>query len=267
MAIQSISVPPGLAYVLNSAGEKSGVDFDYLLKTAVRESALDPEARAKTSSAVGLFQFLEATWLDVMKSDGGRLGYQNYADAIQQSDKGQYFVADPTLRKEILALREEPQIAADMAAAFTRRNGDYLTEQFGRMPSAGELYIAHFLGAGGAQRMFEAGLENPEQIAADLFPKQADANRAIFYSEGKPRTIRQVYHALVAKHSAAPTNATEFATQQISGSNTGPPVSTEQLDISFRSLFSSGNGVQKRSPVSPVGGQGNSAFFVQLYNK
>ena len=82
-------------------------------------------------------------------------------------------------------MREDPQIAADLAAAFTKSNGEYLQAKFGRMPSAGELYIAHFLGAQGAERMFNAGLQNPDQIAANLFPRQADANKAIFYADGE----------------------------------------------------------------------------------
>jgi hypothetical protein len=217
MGISPITVPPALATVLTAAGDKSGVDFGYLLQTAIRESALNPSARAQTSTAVGLFQFLESTWLEVMKSDGGRLGYQHYADAIVERG-GDYTIADKTLRAEVLKLREDPQIAADLAAAFTKNNGEYLTQRFGRMPSPGELYIAHFLGANGAAKMFEAGLADPDQIAAKLFPKQAQANRTIFYDDGKARTIREVYQALVAKHRApndVPPVDAGFATQQI----------------------------------------------------
>ncbi|HLV85239.1 MAG TPA: transglycosylase SLT domain-containing protein [Devosia sp.] len=63
MGVQPISVPQSLAYVLTAAGDRNGVDFDYLLQTAMRESSLNPQAKAQTSSAVGLFQFLESTWL------------------------------------------------------------------------------------------------------------------------------------------------------------------------------------------------------------
>ncbi|MEI9899672.1 MAG: transglycosylase SLT domain-containing protein [Hyphomicrobium sp.] len=204
-------MPQALAYALDSAGSKSGVDFDYLLQTAMRESSLNPEARAATSSAVGLFQFLESTWLQVMKQEGPRLGYQHYADAITRNADGDYVIADKSLREEVLALRENPQVASDLAAAFTRNNGEYLAERFGRMPSPGELYIAHFLGAEGAEKLFVAGLQNPDQVAADLFPRQARANPSIFYDDGRPRTIRQVYQALVAKHAAPPSMSAEFA--------------------------------------------------------
>ncbi len=234
MGVAAISVPPHLAAVLQSAGEKSDVDFGYLVQTAIRESSLNPNARARTSSAVGLFQFLESTWLEVMKSEGPRLGYQNYADAIVQRN-GDYSIPDRALRAEVLKLREDPQIAADLAAAFTRNNGAYLAEKFGRMPSPGELYIAHFLGARGAEKLFQAGLENPDQIAARLFPRQAAANRAIFYEGGRARTIRDVYRALVAKHevlqapAVSPTNA-GFQTQQIAAS-TAPVPATRPIGL------------------------------------
>jgi hypothetical protein len=226
MGVQPITVPPSLAYVLNTAGERNGVDFDYLLQTAIRESSLNPKAKAQTSSATGLFQFIESTWLEVMKSDGPRLGYQKYADAISMSADGDFAVADKDLRQEILKLREDPQVAADLAAAFTRNNGQYLHQRFGRMPSPGELYIAHFLGARGAEKMFVAGLADPDQVAAGLFPKQAKANPSIFYDREGARTIREVYKALVAKHGAigaAPAVDSSFAAQQIASSPVAGP--------------------------------------------
>jgi hypothetical protein len=271
MAVQPISVPQSLAYVLNNAGNKNGVDFNYLLQTAMRESSLNPNAKAGTSSAVGLFQFLESTWLQVMKDEGPRLGYQNYADAITENAQGDLDIKDPQLKAEVLKLREDPQIAADLAAAFTKNNGDYLSQKFGRMPSAGELYIAHFLGAKGAEKMFTAGLNNPDQIAATLFPKQAAANRTIFYSDGVPRTIRQVYRALVAKHEAPTAIDPNFATQQIAQGQRpheeAIPSRFSPENMNFTSLFSTDLQGAVGSPVlnaEPIPG---SAFFTQLYGQ
>lgn len=263
MGVQSISVPQNLASALTAAGNRSGVDFSYLLQTAMRESSLNPSAKASTSSAVGLFQFLEGTWLQVMKQEGPRLGYANIANEIQQRSDGSYTVADPARKAEILKLREDPQIAADLAAAFTRSNGEYLKTRFGRNPSGGELYIAHFLGAEGAERMFKAGLEDPDQLAVNLFPRQADANQAIFYANGQPRTIREVYRVLVAKHETG-TNAA-FSAQQMTGQASGQP---EQLPV-VPSRFSAENmsftGLFKTVPEDSVTAPGGSAFFTQLY--
>jgi hypothetical protein len=224
MAVTPISVSPSLASVLNAAGDRNDVDFDYLLKTAMRESSLNPQAKAATSSATGLFQFLDSTWLRVMKSEGPRLGYQRYADAITQNADGEYVIKDSKLRTEVLKLREDPAVAADMAAAFTKSNGDYLKAKFGRMPSPGELYIAHFLGAQGAEKMFNAGLQNPDQIAANLFPREAAANKAIFYDHGQPRTIRQVYRALIAQHEGPDSLHPGYAVQQMMAQQQAAPV-------------------------------------------
>jgi hypothetical protein len=279
MGVQPISVPPGLAYVLNTAGERNGVDFDYLLQTAIRESSLNPKAKAQTSSATGLFQFIESTWLEVMKSDGPRLGYQQYADAISVDADGDYSVKDKELRQEILKLRENPQVAADLAAAFTRNNGAYLHERFGRMPSAGELYIAHFLGAKGAEKMFVAGLADPDQVASKLFPRQAKANPTIFYDSDGARTIREVYKALVAKHGAvgAPAVDSNFAAQQmVSAPAAGPQAKWPEAvpvpsrfgpdDMSFTGLFSTETGARPRTllteqPESPA----DAALFANFY--
>jgi hypothetical protein len=269
MGVQPIAVPQTLAYMLTSAGDRNGVDFDYLLQTAMRESSLNPQARAQSSSAVGLFQFLESTWLQVMKEQGPRLGYQQYADAIQKTGDG-YQVADPQVKAQILKLREDPQIAADLAAAFTKSNGDYLSAKFGRQPSAGELYIAHFLGAQGAEKMFNAGLQNPDQVAADLFPRQAQANRTIFYDNGQPRTIRQVYRALVSQHETG-VPSVEFATQQLASQPAVPvapviPSRFSPANMSFTGLFKNEEQTQPQSPLEPVGA-GGSAFFTQLYGQ
>ena len=247
MGVQPITIPQSLAYVLNNAGDKSDVDFSYLLQTAQRESALNPTATTPSSSAVGLFQFLDSTWLQVMKQEGPRLGYQQYADAISTDKDGDYVIKDKKLRAEVLKLREDPQVAADMAAAFTQSNGQYLEQKFGRMPSPGELYIAHFLGPQGAEKMFNAGLSNPDQIAARLFPKQAKANPQIFYADGKARTVRDVYRALVSRHdgivAADVQPDPKFLAQQLVNAE-GQKLPTDELpsrfskaDMSFTALF------------------------------
>lgn len=276
MGVQPITVPQSLALILNSAGKRSGVDFDYLLQTAIRESSLNPKAKAQTSSATGLFQFLESTWLEVMKTEGPRLGYTNYSEAITETADGDYVIADKALREEVLALREDPQVAADLAAAYTRNNGAYLFERFGRMPSPGELYIAHFLGAKGAEKLFVAGLENPDQVAANLFPRQAKANPSIFYDESGARTIRQVYRALVAKHEGAVAVDPRFAVQQLAGQvvpaapskwpDAAPiPSRFSADDMSFTQLFSNEAQIKPRALLTPASGDTEAALFTKLY--
>src|SRR6202167_5176061 len=90
---------------IRQASQATGTSFNYLLATAQVESGLNPQAGASTSSARGLFQFIDKTWLATMKQAGPSLGYGQYAAAITQNASGHYEVRDPSLRSEILKLR------------------------------------------------------------------------------------------------------------------------------------------------------------------
>jgi Transglycosylase SLT domain len=185
---------------IQKAASATGTGFSYLLATAQIESGLNPEIKAKTSSATGLFQFIEQTWLMTMKQSGAELGYGRYADAIEKTPSGRYIVRDPALRSEILNLRKDPTANASMAGALTRHNAARLRARIGRDPTEGELYIAHFLGAGGAGKLITAAANNPHVKAADLFPRAAAANRSIFYDkQGGARSVTGVYGVLVTK--------------------------------------------------------------------
>ena len=56
------------------ASQATGIDFDYLLGQAQLESGLNPTARAGTSSATGLYQFIDQSWLGVVKQHGSDYG-------------------------------------------------------------------------------------------------------------------------------------------------------------------------------------------------
>lgn len=182
------------------AAEATGVDFNFLLAQAEVESALDPSARAATSSATGLYQFIESTWLGTLKRHGHRFGLGALADEIALTPSGSAFVADPQRRAAILALREDPEIAALMAAGLAEDNHAHLAAVLGRTPSHAELYLAHFLGAGGAGRFLAELAADPGQSAAALFARPAAANRAIFYdSAGSPRSLGEVMGVIGGK--------------------------------------------------------------------
>ena len=190
---------------IRQASQATGTSFSYLLATAQVESGLNPRAGASTSSARGLFQFVEQTWLGTLKQSGRALGYGRYADAITRTASGHYEVKDPTLRNEILKLRNDPAANAVMAGAFTKANAAYLAQKLGRAPSEGELYIAHFLGAGGAARLISQAADNPNAPAAATFGSAATANPSIFYDRrtGAARTLAQVRDVLTARYDVA----------------------------------------------------------------
>lgn len=201
---QAFAVAGGTAgrieQAFDAASSSTGTSFQYLLATAQRESSLQPDAKAKTSSAQGLFQFIESTWLETLKQAGPSLGLSQYADEITRDGRGRYTVADAGKRKEILGLRNNPEVASLMAGAYTRQNADYLKRRLGRDASAGELYIAHFLGPRGATELIRSADARPKASAADLFPRQAAANRSVFYDKGREKTVSEVYAELTARH-------------------------------------------------------------------
>jgi hypothetical protein len=186
---------------IRDAARATGAGFEYLLNTAIRESNLNPNAKANSSSATGLFQFIDQTWLGTMKQSGKALGYGKYADAITRTPQGKFVVDDPAMRREIMALRKDPTANAVMAGAFANSNAKVLNDRLGRKPTDGELYMAHFLGASGAARFIKAAEARPDAKAANYFPRAAQANASIFYDkQGGARSLKQVYAGLVARH-------------------------------------------------------------------
>ncbi len=220
---------------IREGAQTSGVGFDYLLATAQRESSLNPSAKAGTSTATGLFQFIEQTWLGVMKSAGPKLGLSTYADAITAGADGRYGVADPATRQAILDLRRDPRISATLAGALTQRNGEALTAALGREPTAGDLYAAHVLGAKGATALISAAQASPGRAAALDLPEAAAANRGLFYDRtGQPRSSSELYALL--SQSAGPTHAaaSPIAT---AAAEANLPTAYASLDGGLRSLF------------------------------
>ena len=75
----------GVGMAIQQAAARTGVDFSYLLGQARIESGFDPNARARTSSATGLFQFIDQTWLGTVKRHGAEHGLAWAADLIDPS--------------------------------------------------------------------------------------------------------------------------------------------------------------------------------------
>lgn len=209
---------------IREGAEKTGAGFDYLLKTAQRESALEPDAKAKTSSATGLFQFIEQTWLAMVKQEGPKQGLGNLANAISTDESGRLSVPDAAARATILQLRNDPQVAAVMAGALTQKNREQLTSSLGRQPQAGELYMAHVLGARGASDLIRAAESDPMRIAARDFPEAAAANRGIFFDKaGRARSAQEVYGVLAASHANTQLAAATAANSAAAGLGADQP--------------------------------------------
>ena len=202
-----------IAGAIKQAASTTGTSFEYLLATAKMESNFNPKASATTSSARGLYQFIDQTWLGTVKEAGSQLGYGKYADAITKSSSGNYSVSDPAARDAIMKLRDDPDAASSMAAVLTQSNSFKLTGDIGRRPTDAELYMAHFMGVGGAAKLISNAEDHPNASGARLFPNAASANRSIFYDRGgRERSVSEVYSVLTQRYdSAANSSATRSA--------------------------------------------------------
>lgn len=194
------SAPGRVTNAIANASRRTGVDFNYLLSQARVESSLNPNARAATSSATGLYQFIDQSWLKIINDHGAEYGMDWAANAIQKTSTGSYYVADPQTRQAILDLRNHPETASAMAAELASDNRNYLVQQTGRQPEAVDLYLAHFLGAGGAAKFLNSMASAPNMPAAGLFPAAARANASIFYDkDGSPRSLADIRASFAQK--------------------------------------------------------------------
>lgn len=189
------------------AASRTGASFSYLLNQAKSESGLDPNAKAGNSSAAGLYQFIDQSWLGILKQHGAEHGYGWAADAIQRRPGGGWSVADPQAKAAVFALRRDPTASALMAGEYAQDNAAGLSQALGRDVNATDLYFGHFLGLAGAKKFLKAASTSPDAPAASLFPREAAANRGLFYTKaGTPRSFAGLYALMGRKIDAPPGN-------------------------------------------------------------
>ena len=201
-ALAPIMVTSASSEVLSAiaaASAATGVAPDYLWRTAYRESGLRPWATARSSTATGLFQFIRSTWLTSLKRYGPALGLRHAADGIEIDSQGRPYAADPRDEGDLLALRTDPLASSVIAAAMTADNAIRLEDLLGRRPSAGEVYIAHLLGVGGATTLDKAVHVAPLYPAAALFRAAARANPSLFFASGRSRTLVELHNELTTR--------------------------------------------------------------------
>jgi hypothetical protein len=215
MSVAKTGAGKAVEAVIRRAADATGVDFGFLLKTAKRESSLNPSAKARTSSAAGLFQFVEQTWLGQLKRHGAKHGYGAYASMIERGKDGRLRCASDEARRAVMDLRFDPSCASLMAGELASDHAAYLKGRIGREPTSGELYAAHFLGPKGAAKLIEANGRSPDARAADLFPEAAAANRSIFFPKGRAASVSDVYAGLTRTTMGGSEPVTSSATASV----------------------------------------------------
>ena len=199
------------------------MDFGYLMAQAAQESSFRPDAKAPTTDATGLYQFMDQTWLGAVKQWGGKYGLGEYAAAIETEANGRNpTVADAAMEKRILDLRKDPAISAELAAEFAKENKVEVERAIGRPASATDLYLAHFLGATGASHFLKEIQADGSAKAADLMPAAAEANRWVFYDEGgQAKSVSDIYKSFANRIETA---AAEYAGEAGVDTNTAAEV-------------------------------------------
>jgi hypothetical protein len=201
ISLTQINTGQEVRSAIAQASAATGADFDYLLKTAARESSLNPSAKAESSSAAGLFQFIEQTWFGVVKRHGAAHGLGAFSDAITRNGKGGYVVADPELKQEILALRHDAGSSAKMAGELTNDLAAALEARLGRKPTDAEIYLGHFMGPRAAGELIDLAERDPMSQAAESFTAAANANKAIFFDgAGQALGAKDVVARLTNQH-------------------------------------------------------------------
>lgn len=154
-----------------AAAKMVGVDEKLMASMAAIESGFDYTVKAGTSSATGLYQFVTDTWRTMMKKFAPKYGI------------------DPNTPPT------DPRANALMGAEYIKLNADALQSVAAKKGGLTDtdLYLAHFLGAGGAKKFLSA---SPDAIGAQLLPEAARANANIFFKNGQALTIGEIYNLI-----------------------------------------------------------------------
>ncbi|MEE7491884.1 transglycosylase SLT domain-containing protein [Methylobacterium oryzae] len=183
------SVPRKVVDTIVKASDEAGVDPVYMMALADKESSFDTDAKAATSSAQGLFQFVARTWLEMIRDYGARYGLAEEAAAVK--GRGAAITVAGGMRARVLGLRNDPRVAALMAAELIKRDRERIEARVGRALTTTELYLAHFLGTASAGRFLSLSSEKPDEVAGREFRTAARANRSLFTEKtgGKRRSL------------------------------------------------------------------------------
>lgn len=152
-----------LSPIFRKVATEYNVSYELMSKIADIESSFNPDAKAGTSSASGLFQIIRSTerWLrEICDIEGD--------------------VFDPLTNSRL-------------GGCLIQYNTKYLTRKLGRVPTFTENYTAHFLGSWTAVKFIQMVESKGSDIASERFPRESKANPRVFYkSDGTARTLAEV---------------------------------------------------------------------------
>jgi hypothetical protein len=174
-----------LVQTIVRAAQAVQTDPVLLMAVADKESSFVTAVQAKTSSATGLYQFIERTWLGVVRDFGAKYGLEKEAALVTADANDRPAITDAAERARVLELRRDPYLSALMAGEMLKRDAGRIAQRIGRELTLGEVYLAHFLGADDAGEFLANVVNKPAAAAAVLLPGPARANRSIFFAAGR----------------------------------------------------------------------------------
>lgn len=165
-------VQQGQAAGMNPVGNYGAQPSSYVDRVVGVESGGNPMAKNPNSSATGLGQFTEGTWLEMMS--------RHMPEYMQGKS-----------REQVLALRNDPTLSRTMTQYLGDENGQIL-QSAGLPVTDGTKYLAHFAGPGGAVKALQAApgtpvaaIMSPEAIAANPFLQGMTTDQLVQWANGK----------------------------------------------------------------------------------
>jgi hypothetical protein len=192
------TTPAAVIRAVQIAQQRLGADPDLLLAIASQESGFNPKARNRHSSARGLLQFTNVTWLTVIRDFGSQHGLRRYAAAIDTDRSGRMSVKTPRLRRAILDLRKDPLLQVIMATERLNQERAPLELRLGHPAQLTDLYFLHLLGPAGAAHFLTELAEHPDASSSATVGAQTKFNEGLFVRDGRPLTVAEAYASVQA---------------------------------------------------------------------
>lgn len=189
------------------------------------ESGGNADARNPNSSAGGLGQFIDATWLAMLAKH--RPDLQGSPD-------------------QLLALKSDPQLSREMTEAYAADNGKILTGA-GYEASPGNTYLAHFAGPQGAVKVLSADPNAP--VSSILGEAAVKANP---FLQGMTAADLQAWAARKMGGASQPTQPQNAQTSPAGPANRVPAPSVAQQAPSAPISAPSGGNLFSQMPASQM---------------